>query len=284
MKRLLLLITFINISLAALGQQRDLVKIADSIRAEAEVLYRSEFASWYGSDVFSEKCKTRRTRAAGYLSYDNGQQVINVFFSNAQNPTVLATISFGYDFNAANYKLDTADRQFNTTESALYEIRKAAINEMGRDTLFKGYKNTTLNPIPIISGGKKMLYVLTGTNQTGVMLIGNDYLLNFDKDNKIIAKKSLHKNLMPIQMKDASGKISLGAIHNHLPETGEFITATDICTLMLYEKFTTWKQHIVISQSYTSIWDCERNKLSIVTAEEWKKTNVLENALKNSPK
>jgi hypothetical protein len=284
MKRLLLLITFINISLAAIGQQRDLVKIADSIRAEAEVLYRSEFASWYGTDVFVEKCPARRSRSAGYLSYDNGKNLINIFFSNAPTPTVLATISFGYDFNTANYKLDTTDRQFNATERTLYDIRKAAIEEMGRDTLFKGYKNTTLNPIPIISGGKKMLYVLTGTNQNGVMLIGNDYLLNFDKDNKVIAKRSLHKNLMPIQMKDNSGKITVGGMHTHLPETGDFITATDICTLMLYEKFTTWKQHIVLSQNYTSIWDCERNKLSIVTADEWKKTNPAMEMFKNNPK
>jgi|GEM_PF-5118709 len=45
MKRLLLIFTLINVSLTALAQQKDLVKIADSIRAEAEVLYRSEFAS-----------------------------------------------------------------------------------------------------------------------------------------------------------------------------------------------------------------------------------------------
>lgn len=284
MKRLLLLITFINISLAAIGQQRDLVKVADSIRAEAEVLYRSEFASWYGSDIFSEKCKARRARAAGYISYDNGQDLINVFFSNAANPTILATISFGYDFNAANYKLDTTDRQFNATETALYSIRKAAIAEMNRDTLFKNYNNASLNPIPIIKDGKKMVYALTGPNVSGVVLFGNDYLLNFDKDNNIVAKKRLHKNLIAVQTKDNSGQISVGGMHIHLPETGDFITATDICTLMLYEKFTTWKQHFVMSKNYTSIWDCERNKLSIVTAEEWKKTNPAMDAFKNNPK
>ncbi|MGY3213480.1 hypothetical protein [Mucilaginibacter sp. HD30] len=284
MKRLFLLVILSNICLLAIGQQRDLTKVADSIRAEAEVLFRSEFASWYGSDIFSEKCKVRRASASGYLSYDNGKNLINVFYSDGEIPTVVSTISFGYDFNASNYKLDTTDRPFNPTERALYSMRKAAIAQMNRDTLFKVYKNANLNPIPIINNGKKMVYALTGPTISGVVLFGNDYLLNFDKDNNIIAKRKLHKNLIPVQTKDNSGQITVGGIHMHLPETGDFITATDICTLMLYEKFTTWKQHIVLSQNYTSIWDCERNKLSIVTAEEWKKTNPTMDMLKNSPK
>lgn len=281
MKKLLLLIAFVNISIAAIGQQRDLVKIADSIRAEAEVLYRSEFASWYGSDVFAEKCKARRNRSGGYLSYDNGKNLINIFYSTAPTPTVLATISFGYDFNAANYKLDTTDRHFNATESALYTIRKLATTDLQTDTLYKFYKNSSPNPIPIIRDGKKMVYILTGPNNNGVVLFGNDYLLNFDKDNNIVAKKRLHKNLIPIQMKDNSGQTTIGGVHIHLPETGEFITATDICTLMLYEKFTNWKQHMVRSANYISIWDCERNKLAIITVEAAKKIDMLESVIKN---
>ena len=284
MKKLLLLFTFINVSLVAIGQQRDLVKIADSIRAEAEVLYRSEFASWYGSDIFSEKCAVRRSRSGGYLSYDNGQGLVNIFYSNSTTPTVLATISFGYDFDPAKYKLDTTDRKLNATETALYNLRKAAITDLQTDTLYKFYRNTSPNPIPVIKDGKKMVYVLTGPGNTGVVIFGNDYLIDFDKDDKITGRKRLHKNLIPLQMKTDNGQLTIGGMHSHLPETGEFITATDICTLMLYEKFTTWKQHIVVSQNYTSIWDCERNKLSIVTVEDWKKTNVLKDVFKNEPK
>ena len=31
--------------------------------------------------------------------------------------------------------------------------------------------------------------------------------------------------------------------------------ATDICTLMLYEKFAKWKQHNVVSKNYLNIWN-----------------------------
>jgi hypothetical protein len=41
-------------------------------------------------------------------------------------------------------------------------------------------------------------------------------------------------------------------MHNHLHETGDLITSTDICTLMLYGKIYNMKQHFVISEKYVS--------------------------------
>ena len=61
------------------------------------------------------------------------------------------------------------------------------------------------------------------------------------------------------------------AIHSHLPETGDFITATDICTLMLYEKFAKWKSHLVISKDYVSIWNCETDQLIVPPISVYKK-------------
>jgi hypothetical protein len=73
----------------------------------------------------------------------------------------------------------------------------------------------------------------------------------------------------------------VASIHTHLPESGDFITATDICTLMLYENFTTWNQHIVMSKNYVSIWDCKRNSLVVITKEAWEKMNPAKSALEN---
>ena len=101
----------------AFAQQKDLVKIADSISNEGNALYKSEFASWYGTDIFVEKCKNRRANAGGYLSYDNGSGLVNIFFTKEPAPKVLSTITFGYDLDFHNYKLDTTDRAFTETES-----------------------------------------------------------------------------------------------------------------------------------------------------------------------
>jgi hypothetical protein len=279
---LLILCSFLNHSFS---QKRDLVKIADSITNEGKILFRSEWASWYGTDIFLDKCKDKRDLTGGYISYDTGEGLNNVFFSKGQDPVVLGTTSFGYDFNPANYKLDTANRKFTSAENELYTMRLAAIKRISADTIFHSFKNTELNPVPIIINGIKKVYVLTGTNATGVVIFGNDYLIGFNDDNSVNSVKRLHKNIIPVRFDKASlGKdqTSIGTMHTHLPETGEFITVTDICTLMLYEKFTTWNQHIVTSKNYASIWNCKTNKLIILTIDDWQKSNPLKSALESS--
>jgi len=53
-------------------------------------------------------------------------------------------------------------------------------------------------------------------------------------------------------------------MHTHLPETGDLITSTDICTLMLYQKFAGWISHIVVSEKFMNIWTCESNSLAVI--------------------
>jgi len=132
-----------------------------------------------------------------------------------------------------------------------------------------------LNFIPLINGKEKKVYVLTGPQQNGVVIFGNDYLLTFDSNNKLTLKKQLHKNIIPINFggKELEGKQIEGTMHSHLPETGDFITATDICTLMLYEKFAKWKTHNVVSKKYLNIWNCETDQLTIITMDAVKKIN-----------
>ncbi len=99
------------------------------------------------------------------------------------------------------------------------------------------------------------------------MIFGNDYLLNFDRGNQVLTKKQLHKNILPVKYgsnNNSNGEQIEGAMHTHLPETGDLITSTDICTLMLYQKFAGWKSYVVVSEKYMNIWNCESNSLAVV--------------------
>ncbi|MFI5161746.1 MAG: hypothetical protein ACHQHN_10745 [Sphingobacteriales bacterium] len=280
-KLILLLIAFCSLN-HAFSQKRQLDIIADSISTEGKALYKSEFASWYGSDIFSEKCKTRRAIAGGYISYDSGNGLVNIFFTKEPNPKVLSTITFGYEFNSQNYKLDTTDREFTSFEKDLYTIRAAALTRMSRDTVFKIFKNASLNIVPLIQSKAKKVYVLTGPHANGIVLFGNDYLINFNEKTEVLNVMKQHKGLIVVQTgKSDTGEVSLAAIHSHLPGYSPYITATDICTLMLYEGFTNWNQNIVVSKDFVSIWDCKNNKLVIVTSEAWKKMNSAQNVLEN---
>lgn len=264
-KALTLLLTFFH--LIVIGQTNP-TEEAQPIVAEGKLLYRSEMASWYGTDLFLENYKTREN-IGGYFSYLDNQIAKCIFYSKSEKPRVIGTISFDITYNVKTANVNLTEREFSTTENDLYEIRKLALNEINSDTLFKSYNNTNLNLIPLINGKEKKVYVLTGPQQNGVVIFGNDYLLTFDKNNKLLDKKQLHKNIIPIYYGDEKEKDTqeIVAMHSHLPETGHFITATDICTLMLYAKFAKWKTHNVVSEKYLNIWNCETGQLTVISME-----------------
>lgn len=263
MKKILTLLLVI-LSLHVTGQNNPTDE-AQPIVAEGKLLYKSEMASWYGTDLFLGRYKDREN-IGGYFSYTNNNISKCVFFSKSERPKVIGIVSFDSTYNTKTADVNLTERDFTKVENDLYEIRKLALIEIGSDTLFKTYKNTNLNLIPIINDQEKKVFVLTGPENSGVVIFGNDYLLTFDENNKLLVKKQLHKNLIPIyyEGKETEGKQTAGAMHSHLPATDHFITATDICTLMLYGEFAKWEQHNVVSEKYLNIWNCKTNQLTVI--------------------
>ena len=261
------------IALNVLGQKNPSEK-AKPIVAEGKLLYKLEMASWYGTDLFLENYKNREN-IGGYFSYVDYDISKCIFFSKSDNPKVIGTISLDSTYNVNTAKFDLTERELTRNEYNLYVIRRVALVEVQSDTLFKTYNNTSLNFIPLINGNEKKVYVLTGPQHNGVVIFGNDYLLTFDENNTLILKKQLHKNIIPINYgeNELEGKQIEGTMHTHLPESGDFITATDICTLMLYEKFAKWKTHNVVSDKYLNIWNCETDQLTVITMDAVEKIN-----------
>jgi hypothetical protein len=271
MKKLLFLLISLFSIVLVFGQNVE--KETSSIVEEGKMLYYSEMASWYGTDIFLEKCSSRRANAGGYFSYTDNDTSKCIFFSKENDPRVISTISFDKTYNVATAKLDTAIRNFSGEEVDLYNIRKLALEQINSDTLFKKYKNTDLNLIPVIKNGEKKVYVLTGPKNGGVVIFGNDYLITFGKKNKLESKVRIHNNLLVMDYGklQREGKSIKGGVHSHLPSTGDFITPTDICTLMLYEKIAKLEQYYVLSKKYVSVWDCKKDQLATFTKEEWEK-------------
>jgi hypothetical protein len=252
------------------GFAQNIDKLREEVVAEGKKLYRSEMASWYGSDIFTAAVKDR-SNVGGYFSYTEDNVSRCIFFSNADTPKVLASISFDQTYNTDTAARDFKERNLSKHEKDLYEIRLAALQRMRNDTIFKFYKNTNPNLIPLISGKDKKVYVLTGPSSSGVVIYGNDYLITFDEKNKIKSVKRLHTNIISVKYGE-DGEVAIGSMHSHLPQTGMLMTATDICTTMLYEKFTKWESAYVMSKEYVSIWNCKNDELQVMTTEAFNKT------------
>ena len=196
MNKVLTLLLLTLLTVTAFGQ-KNLTEKTKPIVAEGKLLYKSEMASWYGTDLFLEAYK-QRENIGGYFSYTENEIAKCVFFSKNENPKIIGTISFDKTYNTKTAKTDLTERDFTKTEADLYQIRKIALAEIQTDTLFKTYNNTNLNLIPLTTKKEKKVYVLTGPKNNGVVIFGNDYLLTFDNDNKLTLKKQLHKNIISL--------------------------------------------------------------------------------------
>jgi hypothetical protein len=269
-----LLLSLILIPIFSFSQTDDLERQTKAIEEEGKRLYELEMASWHGTDLFLAKYPNREN-IGGYFSYTENHVSKCLFFAKGSLPKVIGTISFDSTYNTETATADLSERAFTPNEKDLLEIRQTALSIAQTDTIFKTYANTNLNFIPLIHNQEKKVYILTGPEKSGVVLFGNDYLLTFNAENKLVTKKQLHKNLIPIyyESKEPEGKTAELSVHSHLPETGDFITATDICTLMLYEKFAKWKQHTVVSANYISFWNCQTDELVILTKDAVDKIN-----------
>lgn len=265
---------FSSLISTSLFAQIETKKIADSIIAEAKEIYRSEMASWYGSEIFEEKFKQQRQNTGGHFSYKVSPTQTNcVFFSTADDPKVLATIVFDSSYISAKAQIDSKQRDFTLVEKDLYTLQKAAIHEVKVTTFFKEHKNTNFNFVPLIENGQKKVYILTSVKDDRSIIFGSDYLVTFNSANKLISKKQLHANFVLVKYDKATDKPTITA-HRHLSPYSDFMTSTDICTLMLYEKFIKWEKHMVVSKDWTSTWDCQANTLIIKKSDTWNKLNL----------
>lgn len=267
MRRILITILTILLGTGSYGQSKEENKIIK----EGTKLYRSEMASWYGTDIFLEKFADRRQNTGGYLSYTTDDKSICIFFSKGENPKIIGTFTFDSSYNVSTALVDGQEREPTKQEFDLIVIRQQALKVYQTDTLFKSYKEMNPNFIPLNDEDGKRVYVLTGPQKQGIVVFGNDYLITFDKNNTLKNSRRLHKNIIPINYGEKDGKVIISTMHSHLPETGDLITATDICTLKLYGKYAKWGQHYVVSQSNVSIWDCKKELLVVMTKKAWDK-------------
>ncbi|MCA6068804.1 hypothetical protein JI747_016675 [Chryseobacterium sp. RG1] len=253
---------------------QNLEKLSKEINDEGIALYRSEMASWYGTDLFIANYE-KKENIGGYFSYiDDVPKCI--FFSKDQK--VIGTISFPTNYDPKDASLDLKERNFTPLETEYFTIRQNALKRIQNDTIFKVYKNTNLNIVPLIKNKVKKVYVLTGPSVNNVVIFGNDYLITFDNKDEVKNVEKLHNSMIAQNIHDEKVGKTISGIHSHVIKNWQTITPTDICTLMLYQKFTDWGTYTTVSKKFVSIWN-SNNKLVIMKSENFK--NMAENILKN---
>lgn len=125
MKLLISLVFLLSFQISMIAQsQTD--KTRDSIIAEATELYKSEMASWYGTDLFLARFKDQ-SKIAGYFSYSDQDLSRCIFFSKGNTPVVIGTVVFDKSYDLAKAVTELTERNFTPHEFNIYTIRAQAL-------------------------------------------------------------------------------------------------------------------------------------------------------------
>lgn len=268
MKKLILLLILISVTISY-SQNKE----TEQILEEGKLLFRLEKGSWYGTDNMLAKFKAKKDSVGGYLSYENKENKINtIFFSRFDSDKILLRYEFDSLPKPEPIKIDTLNHIATDLEKSLISIRQDARDRAysNEDKFFSFFENTSLNFIPVINDKEKSVFVLTGPQVSGIVLLGNDYKLSYDKKNEFKDKKKIHNSILqfPYNSEDKENP-TVSTIHSHV--ITEYISSTDICTLLLYKNYVEWNQHIVMSEKEVSIFDLEKESLFTMKRKAWEK-------------
>jgi len=140
---------------------QDPQKLVKPIIEEGKKLYRSEMASWHGTDLFLEQYQDHNN-IGGYFSYEENNNIKCIFFSNESAPKIIGTIVFDATFKHDKAIVYLEERAFNKIEKRVFDLRQAGLNAIKQDTLFKYYQNINFNIIPLVGKNESKVYVLSG--------------------------------------------------------------------------------------------------------------------------
>ena len=246
-------------------------EIGKVILNEGRILFRMEKASWYATDYFLANFKSKSDSIGGYLSYiakDN--KVVSILYSRYDSTQLLVRFRFDSIPQKSPLSIDVENNKATAEEIELIILRQDVLKIIASDTekFFKHYENTSYHIIPIINDTSKRVFILTDPQKSGEVLLGNDYLLKYNSNNILEKKEKLHTELITLPYKNKGSKPE-PSMHPHT--LNDYITSTDICTLLLYRDFVDWKNHIVIGKKYVTIFWMNKEELTFFSKELFEK-------------
>lgn len=289
MSGLVILTFFVICGQSLLSQAVDkkmAIKLTDEIVEEGKMIFNLEITSYTSTDLFLKDYKGDKGQVGGYFSYfsQSKNQFINVYYANnfdtelknTTPPKVIFTTRYflsdtSSQINVNNVKRENIEREMTDFEKKLFLMRQTTLNLISTDTLFQRFDNTSLNIIPMYYEGKYKTYVITVPQIEKVVVMGNDYAVNFDNNLKLKDKFKLHSDILPV---DTGNDKNRGiTYHTHNATTGGFVTPTDIAIMLLFAKNGGWLQHYILSNDWVTMWDVMKEKFTIKSKAEFDREN-----------
>lgn len=254
---------FLFSTLNGISQDSNLELKLDSIVQEADLLFRYEKAVWVSTNLLMSNRKLKN-KYGGYVVYHSSDTTYVTFLDKNQKRAIAKYTYINSDFNSpAKTSLDS--KEFAQIEQELLFTKMKVIEQLANSKYEVTIPdNFQPNLVLIKTYFGYHLYILMGTNESGLIPFGNDYLFKIDTNAEIIEWEKFHSRVIPVQSEiPGKGKVQ-SSTHSHRKST-PYITATDICTFRLYAQYTKLIEFSVYSPALGKYmkYNIETNKIEI---------------------
>lgn len=244
MRQIKVLILLVTISLNAFTQDENLQFILDSIIVEADLMYRYEKSVWSSTDLLVTDKKLKKNYG-GYLTSHSGDSVLVTYLDKNQKKSIARYTYVSTNFNKP-FLVSLESSPLTILEKELLDIRTKMIDQIS-DSKYNVTVPQAFSPNFVLIKDEETfrLYIIMGTNESGVIPFGNDYLFCSDSEGNITNWKKFHSRMIPTYSKGPNGEKAISSTHSHL-KTTPYITATDICTFRLYGELCEMEEFMVL--------------------------------------
>lgn len=239
---------FVLITSLAFGQDVD--QLSKEIMNEGIELYRNERASWISTDSLTELDKQL---ISNYFTYSDEGKFISVYIDKSDK---IADYKFTFQ-PLGNLEIELIKKEKNVPlsekELEILKVRKTAIALSAWHYGQLGYTQI-VNPNVIIfrTSPEYIVYVVPGAKQSGLLPIGGDLKMTFRADGELDKIVAIHNNLIPFETEASEEGAHFGHEHKGKRLAKEYMTATDVCTILLYRQYLKGEKHLSVHKKFIS--------------------------------
>ena len=263
-----LLLFFSNVILAQdiKLSEKELMAQLDSIVKEGNLLYKYEKSAWISSDL-ANNVPIVQNNYGGYFTYETNSAIKTIILGKSHQ-NCIAEYTFTTNFDEPDF-IFLNERILYPFEKKLLEIREKIIKQLSNNKydvrIPNGYSPNIIL-LPFKKGYK--LYMIMGTSQSDVIPFGNDYLFVANEKGVIKNWHKFHSGIIFAPTTYEGNKVT-SLTHSHLRKT-PLITATDICTFMLYAPIYEIEEFSVYSPALQiyMVYNIKSNKVTIKEEQE----------------
>lgn len=263
---ILVLISSIFIKAQSTLTENQITEKLDSILFEGNLLYRYEKAAWISIDMARDNRKVKNS-FSNYLVYLDNDTIKSIILN--KNSDCIYELKFVFQFEKPVSDV-VLTRPLSSNEKKLVSTKAAILNKIVENKIsLECPEGFGLNMIMMPKEDGFKFYIISGSNKSGIIPFGNDYLFLTDNYGNIQSWKKFHSRLIALESKGPEGEDVREMIHSHL-RTEPFISATDVCTFMLYAKLCGLNSFQVYSPELSKYfrYRLDKNKIEIVEDEE----------------